>query len=126
MSMTNIVKSTGIHICRRPFAAPAGVFRFLKRLPVDAFDVSGCTGSCPSRDVSSVDSSFFTFIGITPGSYMSPRPGFRFFFRSLKKRLSSSRGASASRFKLLSLSASSSFVSFVVIICHSPTPPCDG
>ena len=30
-----------IHICRRPFVAPAGTFRFLKRPPVDAFDESG-------------------------------------------------------------------------------------
>jgi hypothetical protein len=83
-------------------------------------------------------SSFFlTFIGIGPasGSYISPRPGsgFRLIFRSLKERLSSSsEGASASRFKVLSLSTSAAAVGGVCsdeddantgIICHSPATP---
>ena len=144
-----VVKS--IHICRRPLAPPAGVFRFLKRLPVKAFDVSGFMEELLSNvDVAvltpfklespcSIASSFFTFTGISPGSYISPRPGFKLFFRSLKERASSSGGTSAPRFKLLSLSASASAAGGVgsdeddastgawggVIICHSPATPCD-
>jgi len=236
-----------VHICRRPFAAPAGVFRFLKRLPVRAFEVSDCRGGRSSSALisgstlisgprlvgrSSVDSSvkpkilprssslmsgngalhwgfahfedsaeqepasivkalsvfapfrtelcwpiaswdfagcfncravhfgsggwtseveggteglisscasfFFTFNGIIPGSYISPRPGFTVFLRSLKERLSSSGDASASRFNVLSLSASAAAVGGVdidedeatgawggVMICHSPATPCD-
>ena len=151
--MSSQVETGGIHICRRPFAAPAGVFRFLKRLPVNAFDVSGCVEeeSASNVDVAVLtsfrlessclipSSSFFTFTGISPGSYISPRPGFRLFFRSLKERLSSSGGSSASRFKLLSSSASAATAEGVgfdeddastgawggVIICHSPATPCE-
>ena len=174
----------GVYICQRPFAAPAGVFRFLKRLPsadpCPAGGVSsvGSVGSSLSPKIfsrssnlisgngafhwgfahfedgveegpasvavltsfglespCSIGSFFFTFIGISPGSYISPRPGFRLFFRSLKERLSSSKGASASRFKLLSLSSAGGVGSDEddastgawggVIICHSPATPWD-
>ena len=246
-------RNRGAHIGRRPLADPAGVFRFLKRLPVEVFEVSGCSarsssvlmisgsaltpGPCAAEisSVTSVCSSprpkifprssdlisgngalhwgfahledcveeepasavdalspftpfraesswpivpwasspfpgrfncravhfgsvgwtlgvnegmvgstpscasfFFTFMGISPGSYISPRPRFTVFLRSLKERLSSSRGASASRFKPLSLSGSGAAVGSVdsdedeatgawggVIICHSPATPCD-
>ena len=83
-----------------------------------------------------IASSIFTFIGISPGSYISPRPGFRLFLQSLKERVSSSGGTLASRFKLLLLSSSLAGVGSDedhdctgawggIITCHSPATPCD-
>lgn len=112
-----------------------------------AEEVGGFVDDVVGSGVVVFSSFFFGFMGINPGSYISPKPTAVVFLRSLKERVSSSGGASAGRLivaspafptispvpALISTSGltSSSWASngggagVDSTICHSPTKPWD-